>query len=70
MLCQILAEKLYKVGDGILMSGSAYTFNTLQLWAITERISLQKPNTGIYMFCILFHFAFFLIFFFFRCRFG
>ena len=46
MICQSLSQKLYRIGDGILNSGSSYTFNTLELWAITERISMQKPSTG------------------------
>ena len=48
MICQNLAEKLYRIGDGILNSGSSYTFNTLELWAVTERISLEKPSSGEY----------------------
>ncbi|CAK8678580.1 unnamed protein product [Clavelina lepadiformis] len=44
MICQYLAVSFYENGDKVLESGSSYTLTPLELWCITERLMLKKPQ--------------------------
>uniref|UniRef100_H2YZ56 PX domain-containing protein n=1 Tax=Ciona savignyi TaxID=51511 RepID=H2YZ56_CIOSA len=44
-LTQDLAKELYTNGDSILAYGKKYVFTPLQLWAISQRLTLEKPKS-------------------------
>ncbi|XP_078487164.1 uncharacterized protein LOC100175758 isoform X2 [Ciona intestinalis] len=44
-LTQDLAKELFAIGDSVLAHGKMYVFTPLQLWAISQRLTAEKPKS-------------------------